>query len=758
MKGLADWRRIAWGLLWMGSAVFARETVVPTLPESAETDRIISTGDIIAEREIPSACAFVLDHAWDRHYPRSDRLRFFDRALHYLERIAETPLSRPTLMLFIRVITGRESLVFEAGLYGQARQDLDQAEECLAKWLGSDTLTPDVFRRLSEYEFANIHNLFTGRAKHQELTGHLPEAESTLRQIIDLTSASTQSAEYIRRYNSRALNNLSILLGYMGRDEEGKEILARARGSAEEAVDDGVREVNFLAHQIDTEGISRERYDQMMARAEKFRKAGKPEAALHTERRAAGFLYKAGSTNEAFALYQSVLERAAAGGFPRTSADALYWRGKARATAADPGAEQDFLDALDYYRQSGFKFLEGQLYQSYARLLRKMGRIEEGLCLNAEGIRIFRECGAPHRIPEALADRITLLLRAGRFEEAEAVWAQVNRLMNEMPRMSPSRRLDILHQWQFYLAVRGRLADLEEFRKTVIAWIATTDLIENETRTFLEFRATPDLPIPEAPARTAPDLQPYYVATRSDPGAPAEAWFWLANTSAVDWSGPVSISAPGDISILTLDTTLCEVRISGMTNVALKTILPTVRVTPDAMFLLRVVSQGGDGSAAQVRLSAAGGTESRWDIAPNTDPTSPRTLLHASLLACNPFFHIPVFHPIMWPVAPDTPLNLRVRANAPCRVEIYDIRDSRLLATDTQGDGSYMEAGDVLTADSDRNGFPEVSGKNPAVIIRVFPVPNPSYSDPLDLVLEIRIAGEWHTIGHDRLLNFGKQK
>ena len=73
---------------------------------------------------------------------------------------------------------------------------------------------------------------------------------------------------------------------------------------------------------------------------------------------------------------------------------------------------------------------------------------------------------------------------------------------------------------------------------------------------------------------------------------------------------------------------------------------------------------------------------------------STASTIHQHFAQQNPFFSVALYHEI----GAEEGGGFRVRASAPCRVEVYDAESLALLAVDADGDGSFRGVGDLLAA------------------------------------------------------------
>lgn len=81
------------------------------------------------------------------------------------------------------------------------------------------------------------------------------------------------------------------------------------------------------------------------------------------------------------------------------------------------------------------------------------------------------------------------------------------------------------------------------------------------------------------------------------------------------------------------------------------------------------------------------------------------------------------------------------------RIETYDAVTGKLLAIDANGDGDFLDSGDMIAADSNRNSCPElVFGKDQKLAsLMMYVQPPGDTAGDVELAIRILTEGEWHT-------------
>lgn len=92
------------------------------------------------------------------------------------------------------------------------------------------------------------------------------------------------------------------------------------------------------------------------------------------------------------------------------------------------------------------------------------------------------------------------------------------------------------------------------------------------------------------------------------------------------------------------------------------------------------------------------------------------------------------------------------------RIEVYDALTGHLIYIDANGDGDWLDAGDQITLDADRNGIPDITlaqdTLNADIELR-FHAPPSETTEPVELTLEMQIKDHWMTQSINRIALHG---
>lgn len=692
-------------------------------------------------------------------WPEAKRLEWFGRAVEFIERCDHTGSRWRMVDLPNAVQTHMmmETIHAYGGSLALGFAEHERAEACMrAYWPKVPTeaelaAAPDTVVGL-------YAELLTERAEYEGRSGRMLAAEDSLRKAADVLRRHLVGNGIQRPLLCRTLNNLGVLLGEMGRsrayDAVNEEALALREGSAAGLYP----ELNRLRSKAEVNGPSDEIIASMLEKAAALRAKGRKPDALQAERRAASVMVRmTNRTEEGFALFDRVAAIATNALYRQVAADTFLWRAKARGQHGHLGTEADFLQALEFFRTEGNKPREYAVYFAYAEWLLEGKRIPEALAVAGEAVRLntFMQCR--WRRPAALALYASALLASGRGAEADAVWTEILALLDTVDDLDEVRRLGTMVDRLTYLAARERRTELASWMEMTRAFAARSGLTDYQKRGLEQFdpakvAAAPAAVVPPSPV----ELQPLYLATRTvASAAPACGFFWLVNPAAMTQRVPLTARSSGTPAFgFTSHTTLalrCGATVPGGATAS-----QTVDVPPHSLFPVAVAMDSAP-EARTLHLSVSPGATAQWKVVTGGDRLPARADFHASLVACNPFHGIPLYHELAGgSVDAKAPLNFRVRASSPCRVEVYEVSSGTLLAVDATGDGAFHRTGDLVLRDADRDGDPDVALRPVPVTMRVYPLPGQTAPVTLDLAVELRDAdGTWLAIGHDRLLGFG---
>lgn len=377
-----------------------------------------------------------------------------------------------------------------------------------------------------------------------------------------------------------------------------------------------------------------------------------------------------------------------------------------------PELEDWFILALKSERLNGNKFAELPLYEKYAQFLASQGRLSEAIHMQAEAVRLARAMTLDSRYAAA-TQRLAEMTK--RYQASLEKTAAAN------PGQPP-----------------------QESGSPVADASAVVQIGESPFETHQGGSTKAD-------TVSLVSIQPSASTTVALPGQPAYGRFYLLNPTSSKQDGTLILSGPIDSP---------EWVNTEWITVATDPDLPSeeysraISILPGKSHVLDLV---GNPSPEKDEMTV----ECQW--VPSDTRQAPATatwiyscaetgkrtaVVDAHEIDSNPFYLIPVRHMLQRTTAEqEDVVDLSIMASSPMRIEIYEEESGKLLAVDANGNGDFMDKGDLIASDRDRNNWPDISfakGKGRAAMVL--------YVRPLDdgfreteLTIQLRVDGEWQT-------------
>ncbi|MDQ8195413.1 hypothetical protein QEH59_13335 [Coraliomargarita sp. SDUM461004] len=194
------------------------------------------------------------------------------------------------------------------------------------------------------------------------------------------------------------------------------------------------------------------------------------------------------------------------------------------------------------------------------------------------------------------------------------------------------------------------------------------------------------------------DLQPHRISFAPIEGQAHEAIFTLSNLSGHSIQPQLQIAST-DLAITAvpgedLHFSLSDTSYRSQTEPAQK-----IELAPLEQILIRFKMPADLKPAADLRLALSAQFEQAQHsadllIMPATSAERVH-VINAAEIRDNPFYLIPVFHQISRPGNASDTIQIRTRASAPTRIEVYDT-SGQLCSVDAEGNGRFDDPGDLL--------------------------------------------------------------
>lgn len=685
-------------------------------------------------------------------WPISQSLEWYEDVVAYIKKRDRNNYKWASIDLpnLLQVLCEKETRHHVAGTVGKAYMVYLEAEEMLADLL---RLRPDLKTNANDNDKAIYANVLLDRAKHQEVSGKLMEAEKTYLEVAEIASKLTEHETLCRVFN-----NHSVVLEFMGRDLEGDAMAEKARNLKNAGSSVLLAEVNELRSRSQDQGPSEEIADQLRVKISQLNKARRYNDALATQRRLATVLSNLGRTEEAMQEFDSVIKTAEKSEQARVLADSYLWRAKARVSTDLEAAEDDILRALEFYRKESDKPKEYIAYKCYARILHARGENDDALFIIDETLRLVNMMEAYWVKPQVLVIKAEILFDLGLIKQADVTFLDAIRLMEELPGFTPRRKLDVLSCRLVFLARLNRTADMASLVKEIDQFIAVAELSDYSINRYREIDTSKIDRV--HPARTEKMqsilMAPFYCSTRVAPGDNASTMLWLMNPNNVEEFGRLTIGTLKTVTYNNNDPLLVSIDIGDRVSSGASSPDHSMTLPSESIVALKITHHDPPAlKPDNIAIKWKGSTlqETRWDVIIDADDNQLRAKVNASLLLKNSFYNVPVYHAVSGGTASDGTLaDFKVEGSIPCRLELYDAATAELLGIDSDGNGSFLDKGDVLAQDSDMSGYPDAPNEDRHVICYIYPLKDQKAVDYIDISFSISHDGEWKVIGTDRLI------
>lgn len=383
------------------------------------------------------------------------------------------------------------------------------------------------------------------------------------------------------------------------------------------------------------------------------------------------------------------------------------------------GLEEELISLLKQYRESGRKIDEWKLYSLYAELLLKEGRLEESLAMQREALRLLKAFDLFPFEPLEKMKLARILLASGLEKEAAREAALAKSIVANTKRFS-GPHLDRV------------IGSLESFT------------LESPAI------AKPD----EKPSSFGVVLQPTQSLIVPIEGKPGEAKFTLMNLSNQPMEGTLALSGT-ETSLTYLED---EASVQALIGISGKSKLSQLKIDPGTYLLLSIKlapDSYWDGKV-QIEWKAAKKSAKASVTFEKKEFGVSSAVIDAGNYQLNEFYGVPIHHHFH-KTGNDPDLDFRVKTSMAARVEGYDT-DDKLLFVDANGNGSFLDPGDLINLDEDASGYPDLPLQKDEALFRlqVYPKGAPT-EEGIEVSIEGKDGKNWIVMSIDHL-SFPKSK
>ncbi len=409
-------------------------------------------------------------------------------------------------------------------------------------------------------------------------------------------------------------------------------------------------------------------------------------------------------------------------------------------------AEANLLASLASARAMGRKRAEPSLYREYAILLQETGRSREAIRIAREAIRLTKSFGWIQHLPSCLHILANAQIAAGDTAGLRLTLAELQALL-AAGKLVPNRALDAGVAIAICLHGLDQPDKSRDALQSALAAARSSGVPEWETGRAekFPFHEIPPVTTPPAAATGVPltDLQPAAIHSTVLPAESARVRFTLSNPSVRPAPGTLHVEA-AHLAVDWQDASGIG-RIDVLTTGGKAQSSHALTLGPGEEFLLTGRAAPGVTGDVGLRWEPAAGSsqQSSWTLTADAADGADVAVTNASLAGRNPFYALRLHHALHRRSGdPNTPVDLRITASHPIRIELLHPDTGELLAVDANGDGQLDGPGDVLLADSNRDGSPDLTcpaGQPAEIALLIYPL---SPQEPGgETILDVQLRG-----------------
>jgi hypothetical protein len=367
-----------------------------------------------------------------------------------------------------------------------------------------------------------------------------------------------------------------------------------------------------------------------------------------------------------------------------------------------PDLERWFIQVLTYTRTLGNKLDERPLYKKYAAFLLLQGRYQEAFQIQRELVRLNR------------ALSLTKPLK-----ESEAKLEEIKKLLEKNEQKTPT--------------------SVSNVKPDENPTATTTKTSNNNPVVTLDqnITITPSI-----------DLQPSQSASAALSGHAAIGRFYLFNPASITQEGTLMLKGCIDSVQWKSKTSLA---LSASPSFASITNLQPVSLEPETFCTIDVTAlPTADGKSTTVEYTWVPKNKEQdqktatWDYSFDNSGTQ-TAVIDAHNIQSNPYYLLPIHHTIQRVNASNNQIvDFTITSSIPTRIEIYNTTTGKLMATDANGDGDFLDRGDFIAADENFNNWPDVTlarGERLSSIV-LYIQPNTTGKDQ-ELTIKLKTKEGW---------------
>jgi tetratricopeptide (TPR) repeat protein len=377
-------------------------------------------------------------------------------------------------------------------------------------------------------------------------------------------------------------------------------------------------------------------------------------------------------------------------------------------TGRTEGVEAELIALLNMTRAGGHKVSEIWLYDKYADFLETTGRLQEALAMRQEAVRLSRDFNLFTKLPVHLAKLARLFHKLGHVDLASKA-ADEARALIQSETMPPG----------VVKSVNDVLAGITSAAPTIVA----------------------------EELKPKVDLQPHRGIVVPIEGAPWAGYLTLTNPGTSAILGTLDISGPPHLAKAGGENGDIRVELGGAAGHGPRSALP-LQLDPGSYRLITVAAgaaHAGEGEMKFVWRPTAGdpSAEATMSIDVREEGVA-GAVIQAGDYQSNPFYGVPIHIAYVASDKPPQSPPIRFKSSQAARIEIH-LLDGTPLAVDGTGNGSLLDSGDELFAQTDGAGNLRIAMVDGVAALKIIAYPrDPIAAEGLQIDIEVLDGAEWN--------------
>ena len=252
------------------------------------------------------------------------------------------------------------------------------------------------------------------------------------------------------------------------------------------------------------------------------------------------------------------------------------------------------------------------------------------------------------------------------------------------------------------------------------------------------------------------DIQPRLSYSAALPEQAVHGRFYLHNPSIKTSKGSLLLTGPIEQSVWVKEQEWLMLSTSPLYEEAESSL--SITLDPGKTCVIDITGvplENGAGGTVNCQWIPEGAEDasafSQWNY--EAAQTEKRTaIIDAHEFIDNPYYLVPINHMLQRIESSKAEaVDFSVSASTPMRIESYDSASGQLLSVDANGDGDFLDAGDLVVGDTNQNNWPDLflKAEDQRASLVMYVKPLAPIAQEIELTISIQVDGEWQTDATD---------